>query len=247
MRSRKHIFFFVLSIFLYLSAGQARAVIQLGDNVRAPYFDLFNEDIEPNSAFEQVVPGGALELLINKTVSNTLALGVGGLYHRNITEQKMYIPYAGGTPIVFPALTGSTPDVFTATGQLAPGFRDDSTHGWGGGKIGYGIATSGGVRYLVEGRGMEVRNTTTGAWVGKFIIRSINLATRAVVWTKTYTHGAIWVNVRRCKVIDIDGDGNDEVVIQTSQKTTPTTVQRYVNVFNLATGVAKRAPLTWTE
>lgn len=132
MGFQKQIFLFVVSIIISLTAGQARAVIQLGDNVSAPYIALFNEDIGSNSSYEQVVPGGALEVFMHNTISTTLALGAGGLYHFTITEQKSYIPYAGGAPILFPALTGSTPDVFTATGQLAPGFRDDSTHGWGG-------------------------------------------------------------------------------------------------------------------
>lgn len=239
---------FVVSIFLSLTAGQARAVIQLGGNVNAPYINLFEEDIMPGSSYEQAVPGGALELLSFKR-TQTLAPGAGGLYHWTFNQQRysMSYPYGVSPAVVFPALTISTPDVFTATGNLAPGYRDDSLHGWGGGMIGAGIATSGGVRYLVEGAGFEVKNTATGAWVGNFKIQVVDLATKAVRWSKSYAHGAIWIGTRRCRVLDIDGDGNDEVVVFRTQKATATTVRRYVDVFNLATGVAKRPTMTWTE
>jgi len=242
-------FLFVVSIIIALTAGQARAVIQLGDNVNVPYISLFDEDeMVDTQRYAQIVPGGAQEILINKPPIVSFVLGVGGLYHANITDQRMYIPYAGGAPIVFPALSYSTPDVFNSAGQLLPGYREISLHQMGGGKSGYGIATSGGVRYLVEGRGFEVKNVATGAWVGKFIIRSVNLATRAVVWTKTYTHGTtVWVGTRRSKVMDIDGDGNDEVVVSTVQKTLTSAKRRNVDVFNLATGMAKRATLSWIE
>lgn len=238
---------FVVPIFFSLSVGQTLA-IEVGDNVNAPYINLFEEDIMPGSAYEQAVPGGALEALSVKR-SQTLAPGAGGLYHWTVSQRRyvMHYPYGVSPPVVFPELSLSTPDVFTATGQLAPGYRDDSTHGWGGGKTGAGIATSGGVRYLVEGAGFEVKNTANGAWVGKYTIRSIDLATKAVRWTKNYVNGAIWINPRRCKVLDIDGDGNDEVVVLRTQKVTATTVRRYVDVFNLANGAAKRPTMTWVE
>lgn len=241
------LFSFFVPIFFSLSAGQAHAVA-LGDNVSAPYINLFEEDIKPGSAYEQAVPGGALELLSLKRYG-TLAPGAGGFYHWTINQQSYYqsYPYGASPAVVFPVLSLSTPDIFTATGQLAPGYRDDSTHGLGGGKTGVGIATSGGVRYLVEGTGFEVKNTANGAWVGNYTIRSIDLATKAVRWSKSYANGAIWVNVRRCQVLDIDGDGNDEVVVHRSQKVTATTVRRYVDVFNLVTGVAKRPTMTWVE
>lgn len=248
MGFQKQIFLFVVSIIFSLTAGQARAVIQLGDNVKVPYISLFDEDemVDAHTqSYAQIIPGGAQEILISKPPVASFVLGLGGLYHANITDQRMYIPYAGVTPILFPPLSYSTPDVFNSAGQLLPGYREDSLHQMGGGKSGYGIATSGGVRYLVEGRGFEVKKVATGAWVGKFIIRSVNLATRAVVWTKTYTHGTVWVGTRRSKVIDIDGDGNDEVVVATVQKTL-TAKQRNIDVYNLATGLKIRT-MSWIE
>lgn len=247
MGFKKHIFLFVVSIIISLTAGQARAVIQLGDNVSVPFISLFDEDeMVDVQRYAQIVPGGPQEILISKPPVASFVPGLGGLYHANITDQRMYLPYAGGAPILFPALNLSTPDVFNSAGQLLPVYREVSLHQMGGGKSGYGIATSGGVRYLVEGRGFEVKTVATGAWVGKFIIRSVNLATRAVVWTKTYTHGTVWVGVRRCKVMDIDGDGNDEVVISTVQKTLTSAKQRNIDVFNLATGLKIRT-MSWIE
>lgn len=241
------LFSFIVSIFLSLTAGQAHA-IALGDNVKAPHINLFEEDIMPGLNYEQAIPGGALELLSLKR-SQMLVPGAGGLYHLNVNQQRYFMtyPYGASPPVVLPALTISTPDVFTATGQLAPGYRDDSLHGWGGAKTGSGIATSGGVRYFVEGAGFEVKNTATGAWVGSGKIQVVDLATKAVRWSKSYVNGAIWINFRRCRVTDIDGDGNDEVVVLRTERVTSTTVRRYLDVFNLATGTAKRPTMTWIE
>ena len=57
---------------------------------------------------------------------------------------------------------------------------------------------------------------------------------------------AITVDVRSSEVTDIDGDGHDDVVVVRQWRATPTTVKKYLDVYNLATGVLKKS-LTWNQ
>lgn len=238
---RQMLFSFVVSLFLF-TAGPTHAV-WLGDNVRVPYISLFR-DSGPNFHYEQIVPGGALEVTASDWLFS-LVSGVGGLYHFNANWRSKIIPYAGGATVFSPWVPFTTPDVFTASGQLASGYSAEGL--MGGWFTSGGGATSGGIAYGVQSIGFRVRNNATHTLVGRFTIQGMNWVTKAVLWSKTYVDGAISIQPDRCEVKDIDGDGNDELVIARSQRLTLTTVRWYVDVFNLATGGAKRATLTWVD
>ncbi len=249
----KRTILFIISLLL-LATGAANAVV-LGDNVRAPYFDLFGNTSWPK--YEQMLPGGALEILATN-FSQSIALGVGGRYHLTMSDQEKYIPYSTAvvvvTPVVYPPFVFTSPDVLDAAGNLAPQFAGYHTGGnsfWDGYSEGGGIATASAVQYLVQGKGFRVVNVTTGAFVGKYTVRAVNMTTKLVVWSKTYLDGPILttpnIMENRCQVKDIDGDGNDELIVYRTLRLTPTTQRQYVDVFNIATGVAKRATLTWVD
>lgn len=244
---RQILFSFVVSIFLFI-AGQANAVV-IGDNVRSPRISIFSENRGDGVHYGQVVAGGTQEI-ISKNQTLTLAAGVVPYYHITLNHQSKYIPYSTTVvpvvPVLYPAFAFVTPNVLVAvTGAVAPGFTPQSPNGgWFGSG---GLATSATVQYIVQGFGFRVKNNTTGALVGRFSIQAINATTKLQVWTKTFVDAALFINPERCLVTDIDGDGNDELVLQFSQRATPTTVTKTLQVFNLATGLAKRANLVWVD
>ena len=243
---KRQILFSLIAALMFATISQVHAVV-MGDNVSQPRIGMFSGGGGESSG-GQLIPGGASEIFAGN-YSRTLALGTNGYYRNTYKDQPAYILYTTNVMVTYPWFVFTTPDVFLADGwNLAPGYSYDNNgnNGSDNDMNNGGIAAANGIQYLVQGKGFRVRNTTTNALVGKFTFRVVNFATKLVVWSKTWVDSATTVDVRSSEVTDIDGDGHDDVVVVRQWRATPTTVKKYLDVYNLATGVLKKS-LTWNQ
>lgn len=112
---------------------------------------------------------------------------------------------------------------------------------------GYGVAESGGQRYVIANLGVSAAegNEMSGSDLSVIKVFVINASTGAIVKSHKFAaQGANFLLLTESGVADFDGDGNDEIVIVRTVNLGPVgnreRIKIVVEVFNLVTGALKK-------